>query len=90
MVKKHDFDLLKSQNEAHPEKFSPAPTLDRLAAFIVDSMITIPFFKIFAFKTIQALRLSIGFELTYTIFTSLFNIILDYVYNSYGLPIYHL
>ena len=75
MVKKHDFDLLKSQNEAHPEKFSPAPTLDRLAAFIVDSMITIPFFKIFAFKTIQALRLSIGFELTYTIFTSLFNII---------------
>lgn len=75
MVKGHDFHSSDSPNEDIPKKLLAAPTLDRLAAFIADLMIIIPIFKVFAFQSIQTLRLSVGFELTLTLFTSLFNIV---------------
>lgn len=78
MVIGHD-PILFQENQSHNDSkepiYIPAPRLDRLAANIIDFFIVFMISKILAAKSILILKVALNFELNYTFFANVFNVL---------------
>lgn len=78
MVIGHDFSSLKQTDsiaESNTPLYETAPRLDRVAAALVDMTIVITLSRVFAARSIYALKVSANFGLDQSLFASGFNII---------------
>ncbi len=78
MVIGHDPNLFNEQEKqpvAEEFNLGPAARLDRLAASVIDFFIVFSVAKVFASKSLLSLKIAFNFDLNYTVFANLFNIV---------------